>query len=301
MAAGDITDSMLGQVRLRLREPAAAFWTDAEVLDYLNKGQMALAAEEALDAAMLPLTEVRAATFVSATFSYALPYDFLRERFVSLGGVPCQRVELVDLDALRTNVFFAPTAARPFYSIQDGGLTFHTNSEDPATLTYEVYYVRKPMWVRAVTSISAGGAVVTAAVHNLTTAAHAGDILRYEDRTEGGAAAAGVNAVVATAAGTAMTLGGWASGASTGGRLVHTVLGQMSTDEDPLLPAVFRGAIMDFAVSRCWAQRGERAEAGRNMAHYLARVETLKSRYGGGRPHDDILGDPARRTAPGGG
>lgn len=297
MAAGDISKAMVAAVRGRIGEPAQHIWTDDEIYGYLNAAQMALAAEEGLDAAMAPLTRIRAGTWTDGA-AFGLPFDFLRERYVTVGGTMARRLALLDTDALRTNVLFEPSAARPFYSVGNA-LNFYVGGETPSPASYELFYVRKPMVTRAVRSVSEGGAwhLLTATPHGLTTVDDAGKTLIYEDSNITGSEDYLEVTVGSIVSPTSIALSGYTSGAATGGRLVIPHKDQISAVEDPLLPALFHGMIMEFAVSRCHEQAQNFKEAARLRNHFLARVEALKQRYGTGRPYDNLQGDPARRVA----
>jgi len=301
MAAGDISKAMLTAVRTRIGEPAANVWSDDDIYGYLNAGQMALAAEEGLDAAMVVLTRIQSGTWAAAATA-DLPWDFLRERYVEVGGTMARRMALLDTDALRANVLFEPSADRPFYSV-GAGLTFYLGGETPSPATYALYYVRKPMKTRAVTSVAdVGGGVwhmVTASVHGLTTVLDAGAVMIYEDSNIAGyedGVQVTIDSIINT---TTIKLSGYTYGAALGGRVVIAHKEQITTDEDPLLPKLFRGMMMEFAVSRCHEQAQNFDEAARLRAHFTGRVEALKQRYGTGRPHDNILGDPGRRQQAG--
>jgi hypothetical protein len=301
MAAGDISQAMLAAVRFRIGETAADVVLDATIYDYLSEAEMALASEEALDAAMLPLTEIKSGIWSAGIYAYLLPWDFLRERYVTVGGVMARRVRLQDIEAFNTNVYMTPSKTKPFYTISDAQIQFYTGSQNPDAATYQVWYVRKPMWVRAVATIAdAGGGnwrVNTSAVHNLTAAdATALTVLKYEDSLTAGLYA-GVDITLGSYVDTdSMGLSGYASGAATGGRVVHQSRMQVQSNEDPLLPKLFHGMMMDWAVSRCREQFGHFGEAVRQMTHFTQRVEALKERYGGGPAFDGIVGDSGRRT-----
>lgn len=294
MAAGDISQAMLSLVRSRIGEPAESVLRDAEIYMHLNEGQMAVANEEGLDAALLPLTELRVGTWVAGVYDYALPVDFLRERYVSVNGVMAKRIPLLQIDALRTNTQFLASKGKPFYSIADGKLRFYTGGVDPDALIYKLYYVRKPMRVRAVTSIT-GGATVVVPGHGLT-AANVKDPLIFEDVTwtQTGFCADQLSSVTNS---TTITVGPSVSGqgAGTGGRMIHASAGQIAPDEDPLVPRLFHGPIMDWAVARCHEQRRNFDERNRQMTHFTQRIEVIKQHYGSGAPFDGIAGDPARR------
>jgi len=299
MAAGDISQTMKAAVRFRIAEPVADVVLDQTIYDYLSEAEMALASEESLDAAMLPLTEIKAGIWNASTYAYLLPWDFLRERYVTVGGVMARRVRLQDIEAFNSNAFFTPTKAKPFYTISDGQIQFYTGSQNPDSSVYQVWYVRKPMWVRAVATIAdAGGGVWrvnTSAVHNLT-AGNVGDILKYEDSATAGLYA-GLDLTIGSYVDTdSMGLSPYTAGAGTGGRVVHTNRMQVQSTEDPLLPKLFHGMMMDFAVSRCREQMGHFGEAARQMAHFTQRVEALKERYGTGPAFDGIVGDAGKRT-----
>lgn len=297
MADGDVSKEMLSTVRFRLGEPAADRWQDAEIYAYMNDAQLVIANEEGLDAAMLPLTELRSGVFSAGVYEYDLPCDFLRERFVTVGGIQARRLEVLNMQALRSNVYYNPTPSNPWYSIVENQIVFHTGEVDPSSLVYAVYYVRKPMRVRAITSLVAGTqTVTTSAVHGLTTVDNASDPVQIEDMTASVGAPNDTWSIVSVTNTTQLVIDSTTQ-AGTGGRLVHLFKGQIATDEDPLLGPVFRGLIMDWAAGRCLEQSLQREEANRQFSHFWQRIEVLKSRYQGGRPFDGVQGDPGRRQA----
>lgn len=296
MATGDISLNLVSMVRARIGEPAENVVRDPEIYMHLNEAQMVIASEEGLDAAMLPLTELRNGIWAAGAFDYSLPIDFLRERYVSVNGVMAKRIPLLYMDAIRTNNQFAASKAKPFYSIANGLLRFYTGGQDPDALAYKVYYVRKPMRVRAVTSI-VGGTTVTVPAHGLTSA-NANDPLTFEDQvvTVAGFQANSLSSVTnPTTIVVGPSVGGL--GASTGGRMIHGTAGQIAADEDPLVPKIFYGPMMDWAVARCHEQSRNFDERDRQMGHFSQRVEGIKQHYGSGTPFDGIAGDPGRRSS----
>ena len=152
MAAGDLSDGLVTEIRVRLGEPTANVWLDAEVFHYLNEAQLVVAGIEALDAALWPLSEIENGTWVAGTSAYALPALFLRERYVTVGGQMARRVPVLGLDALRSDTFFEPSLAVPFYAIIDGKLQFYTGGADPAVLEWKLYYMKRPGVAQITTS-----------------------------------------------------------------------------------------------------------------------------------------------------
>lgn len=300
MAAGDVSKHMAAQVRSRIGDPGGKQISDTELYGYLNEGQMALAAEEALDNAMLPLTRIREGATAADTYSYDLPHDFLRERYVKWGTKRARRISLVEMDALRINPYYTDSASNPFYTIADGTLRFFCGEEAADNNTFSLYYVRKPMRVRAITAATAD--LFTVPGHGLTTEANYHDSLYIEDvawesvNCDGSYALKAVGPLNPDVIQVTMAFGY----DGTGGRMIHATMGQIATDEDPLVPAIFRGIIMDWATARCREQLLHFDEAARQSAHFKQRVEALKQHYGGStEAFDGIAGDPAQRQAAG--
>ncbi|MHB8996926.1 MAG: hypothetical protein ACYC63_16910 [Armatimonadota bacterium] len=296
MATGDISANLVGLVRARIGEPAENVVRDPEIYMHLNEAQMTIANEEGLDAALLPLTELRSGLWTAGLYDYALPCDFLRERYVSVNGKMAKRIPLLYMDAVRTNNQFAASKDKPFYCIANGLLRFFTGGQDPDVLGYKMYYVKKPMRVRAMTSFTGGG-TVTVPNHGLT-AANINDPLFFEDYvvSQAGFMAQSLSGVTSVSVITVgPTSGGL--GAATGGRMIHGTAGQIAPDEDPLVSKLFHGPMMDWAVARCHEQSRNFDERDRQMAHFAQRVETIKQHYGSGAPYDGIAGDPGRRQA----
>lgn len=296
MAAGDISKAMLSLVRSRIGEPAESVVRDAEIYMHLNEAQMTVVSEEGLDAALLSATELRTGLWTAGVYDYALPADFLRERFVSVNGFLARRIPLVQIGALTTNTQFTASKIKPYYSIANGLLRFYTGGETPDALAYKLYYVRKPMRVRAMTSIT-GGNTVTVPLHGLT-AANVDDGLFFEDMTTTQAGFQAIKLASVTSVSVIVvgpSVGGL--GASTGGRMIHAHAGQIATDEDPLVSRLFHGPMMDWATARCHEQSRNFDERDRQMSHFTQRIETIKARYGGGPAFDGIAGDPGRRQA----
>lgn len=297
MATGDISLNLVGLVRARIGEPAENVVRDPEIYMHLNEAQMTVANEEGLDAALLSLTELRSGIWSAGCYDYDLPYDFLRERYVSVNGKMAKRLSLLYMDAVRTNNQFKASKDKPFYAIANGRLRFFTGGQDPDALTYKMYYVRKPMRVRAMTSFTAGG-TVTVPNHGFT-AANINDPLFFEDYVVSQSGFQAVSLAGVTSA-SVITVGPsvGGQGAATGGRMIHGTAGQIAPDEDPLVSKLFHGPMMDWAVGRCHEQSRNFDERDRQMAHFAQRVESIKQRYGTGTPYDGIAGDPGRRQAP---
>lgn len=294
------TADMLAAVRARIGEPAESTRRDTELIAYMNEAQMHIVAGEAPDASLVPLTEIYVGVWVSGTYDYALPADFLHERYVEVNGYVAIRIPLLELDALRSNNLHIPSKTRPRYAIADGLLRFYTGSTDPDTLAFKVYYVRRPMYVRAASTASRTSNVVT-----LTTAAHGltadniGETIVVEGVVPTGATTFnGSFEIASVPSTTTLTYAHTATNdTGTGGRLIHNSLGQIAAGGSPIVPGIYHGAIMDWAVSRAREQTREFEEAARQATHVKQVLEAIKSRYGGGRPWDNIAGDPGRRQA----
>ena len=308
MAAGDITASLVSTIRTRIGDPGGVTVQTSELYGYLNEAQMVLAMEEGLDNALLPLTRTLKSEFDAPAWSQVLPADFLRERYVSVGGVVAKRMSVLEMDAVRANAYYEASPTNPFYAIRDGKLQFFLGGTAPTYQTYELYYVRKPMRVRNISTWTTGesGGVTTTLL--TTTVAHglkdadAGEVLYVEDTSD--LDYNGAHALLEETSTTQIRVAGeitGVAGTSPVGRIVFASWGQVAADEDPLVPKIMYGLMMDWAVMRCREQMRHFDERNRQRAHFYQRVEALKRRYGSAkRPFDNIPGDPGVRVPAGG-
>jgi len=153
MAAGDVSKAMLARVRARLGEPTAATWTDADLYGYLNEAQSDLVARRLPDGCLYAFTEIQEGSWQTDTMGYNLPTDFLRERYVEVGGKPCPRVDHQDIRQLTANRLKTATRDNPFYTFNQGQIRFYTGGQNPTTPTYRIFYVKKPAAAQLSTSV----------------------------------------------------------------------------------------------------------------------------------------------------
>lgn len=298
--------TMIDAIRARVNDTGKRAYTDAEITAYLNEAQMAVVAGDAPDAAIPSLTAIWSGVWVNGTYDYALPADWLHERYVEINGFLAIRVPLLELEALRANALQAPTITKPRYAIANGLLRFYTGAADPSSPVFTVWYTRKPMFVKTATTATRTTNVVTLnfAAHGLgPTPANVGDTIIVEGVTPAGATSFNGTFVIASIPGaTSLTYASSAANdTGTGGRMIHSSLGQIVTGGSPVVPAIFHSILMDLAVRRCREQGRQFGEAQRQGEHAKQKLEAIKSRYGGGVPHDGLAGDPGRRTMQGGG
>lgn len=141
MAAGDLTDTLLAKLRAILDEATAGFWTDAELLYFLNTGQ-----NEAIQVLLGKQREARRldpsyshpslvnsilktyAITTSVANSYTLPTDFLQMELVRMG------------DATATTRYLTMTEV-PYQTLIKGSTnTYVQHSYNSSTHTGQVYY-----------------------------------------------------------------------------------------------------------------------------------------------------------------
>lgn len=141
MPAGDTTDTLLAKLRAILDEATAGFWTDAELLYFLNMGQ-----NEAIQILLGKQREMRRldpayshpslvnsilktyAISTSTASSYTLPTDFLQMELVRLG------------DTVTTTRFLTATEV-PYQTLIKGSInTYIQHSYNSSTYTGQIYY-----------------------------------------------------------------------------------------------------------------------------------------------------------------
>ena len=141
MANGDVTDTLLAKLRAILDEATAGFWTDAELLYFLNMGQ-----NEAIQILLGKQREMRRldpsyshpslvnsilktyAITTSVANSYTLPTDFLQMELVRMG------------DATATTRYLTMTEV-PYQTLIKGSTnTYVQHSYNSSTYTGQVYY-----------------------------------------------------------------------------------------------------------------------------------------------------------------
>ena len=107
MAAGDVTDKLVDQVRSRLGEPSKQGLLDEEIIGYLNFAQRDLAIR-LNDAAVPELTPVVTDHLVAARA--AVPADLQRVRLSPSGPTKSRRRRPVpERDAFTDNIYAPPT------------------------------------------------------------------------------------------------------------------------------------------------------------------------------------------------
>jgi len=148
MAAGDITDKLVDQVRMRLGEASKQGVEDEEIIGYLNFAQRDLAVRFN-DAAIPELTPVASGNLVASRAP--LPANFQRVRLLAIGSnkIPARRWPVPERDAFTDNIYVAPGATEPyywlFYNTTDVAVRFHVEVGDPSsTDPYELHYTQNP-------------------------------------------------------------------------------------------------------------------------------------------------------------
>lgn len=148
MAAGDVTDKLVDQVRSRLGEPSKQGLLDEEIIGYLNFAQRDLAIR-LNDAAVPELTPVVTDNLVASRA--AVPADLQRVRLLTIGAnkIPATRWPVPERDAFTDNIYVAPSDDEPYYwlffNTTDDAVRFHVEVGDPACVdAYELHYTKNP-------------------------------------------------------------------------------------------------------------------------------------------------------------
>ena len=164
-------------IRNRLGEPTAGYWTDAELTDWYNEAiqlqhrmiwQAVAALEdraytEALenDYCRLFLAKSGAANLAAGTADYAFPTGFWRAVRVTITvdsvECPCDYVPFADDWDVRTLPHRMPTPTRPKYTITpEAKIRFYVTpgkkTVPNATNAYSVYFMKQPVTVVDVTT-----------------------------------------------------------------------------------------------------------------------------------------------------
>lgn len=133
---------MRTEVRARLAEADATFFTDAEVNGWLNAGQLDLAQRLPADV-LHTLREISETDTLTGAAEYSLPADFLKWRGVSYEGKPCRMVGFEELRAVTGgNSFWVPTEADPAAFVWKTIGIYPTPTADGKKVT--LYYVKRP-------------------------------------------------------------------------------------------------------------------------------------------------------------
>lgn len=149
MAAGDLSQEILAQVRARLREPSANVWTDSDLYAYLNEAQLDLC-DQLSTMALFPVSEIDETVLVDAQNDYSLPADFLRQVFVyykSYGAVywPMLQVGALGEGAATPNSNVTPSEEQPYYRIWNNEIQFAVGGVTQAgSEKFTIFYIQKP-------------------------------------------------------------------------------------------------------------------------------------------------------------
>lgn len=106
--------TLVANVRNLIGESEADFYSDANIIVWLDDGQNFLA--QGLRDEVVPDLQVAFdQNTVIGQELYPLPADFLRGREVELNGVVCRPIAVERLRALAENKFWIPSTTRPFF------------------------------------------------------------------------------------------------------------------------------------------------------------------------------------------
>jgi len=150
MAAGDITDAMVLEIRSRIGEAATSGLSDAEVLYAINNAQYDLG-ERLCDAAMPEMTKTVTGSFTANKI--ALPADCWRPRALAApAGTWAIHRPITQLYAIGDTGVQAPSATDVIWYVwyNTSGAYIITDG-CPGTSPYVLYYVTMP--VTATTSV----------------------------------------------------------------------------------------------------------------------------------------------------
>jgi hypothetical protein len=127
MAAGDISDSLVADVRSRTGTQSQSGILTAQIFAYLNMGIQDLA-QRLNDLALDTLTRTATGTVSAASAPshstavyFALPADFMRERMVKYVDSQCTRLDISRIDEIDyPGSHRAATTTEPWYYIWEG-------------------------------------------------------------------------------------------------------------------------------------------------------------------------------------
>lgn len=116
MAAGDISDSMVAQVRARSGLESVQQVTDADIFRFLNAGQRYLGL--ALRHGILPALLKRASGTLSSS-KITLPSDFIYEQILMVGADEsvARPIATAHYDQILGNTLHVPSLDTPYYQI----------------------------------------------------------------------------------------------------------------------------------------------------------------------------------------
>jgi hypothetical protein len=152
MAAGDITDGMVADVRTRVGAQSESGVLTPQILAYLNMGIQDMV--QRLNDGALPTITATATGTVSAASApchatavyFALPADFLRERIVKYVDSQCNRLDISRIDMIdHSGSHRAPSATNPWYYIWEDLVYIQSGSQSLVAYTFE--YVSVPVTI----------------------------------------------------------------------------------------------------------------------------------------------------------
>jgi len=144
MAAGDVTKALRIAVRHRVGDLQGVRWADAELDSFIDEAQGVLV-HVLNDGALWASTKVVETLLVAGTSDYALPSDFVRDRYVEYKGVPAVRWDVRLTDVMRDSSVIVPSETTPFYQIHAGNISFKVGTvTQSGSDKFALWYVCKP-------------------------------------------------------------------------------------------------------------------------------------------------------------
>lgn len=294
MAAGDISDAMVVNVRQRLGEWATSGLLNAEIFTALNQGQLDIA-NSLPDGALDDLTKLASGNLTASRV--AKPSDILRMRLVLIGGVEAKLRNVSEFPisgASPTNVHYtvwddagtelivaaAGTGAlNGTYGVV--GLKNDKLLYKHSAAAYWIWYALAGFW-QLIDAAAFNG-------HTLYYHSTDADVLGTWLVDVGAPAPTVVRSSAAVYI--IVDLGDDSSTAAYELRYIKEPT-TITTAIDPDFGPTNRGLVEDFAVVECLRLRQRGAEADRVEAAYNTRLRIIGSRYKGEKPYEGEPGDP---------
>jgi len=133
---------MITDIRYRVNEPTANFWSDAELIVWLNEAQDNLVSRLPLEM-LSDLAAIDTATMsdVSGYSQGSLPASFVKLEKAEINNHQCMKMAVKDLHALKHNEFFTDSNYEPYFSvIWNDKIRIYPTATPTATL----YYIKQP-------------------------------------------------------------------------------------------------------------------------------------------------------------
>ena len=294
MAAGDISDTMVTNVRQRLGEWATSGLLTAEIFTALNQGQLDIA-NSLPDGALDDLTNLATGNLTASRV--AKPSDILRMRLVLIAGVKAKRRNVSEFPIT------GASAANVHYSIWYGTgteLTVSAAGTGACDGTYGVVGLKNGKLLYKHSTADYWIWYTLAGVWHLIDAPEFNGHTVYYHSTDADVLGTWLVDVgspaptVVRSSAAVYVIVDLGDAASTAAYELWYIREPttITTSIDPDFGSTNRGLVEDFAVVECLRLRQRGAEADRVEAAYHTRLRIISSRYTGEKPYEGEPGDP---------